>query len=122
MSLENLDPHITQFQSFIEQIKNKLLVPNEEIAEFLLPEYFEHENGSFINYSAHFNVISEKNNKNEKESDDGGASFHSWEVSSTPGFNDVIIVRDYKKRLVVDECKSAELNPKKSAGECFSFK
>ena len=35
------------------------------------------------------------------------------EVSSTQGFNDVIVVRDYKKKLVVDECKSAELNPKK---------
>lgn len=120
MSLETINPHFTQFQAFIEQIKSKLSVSTDEIMEYLLPENSEHETCSFAN-GQEINMIVEKQPHYEKESDDGGASCHSWEISSTPAFNDVVGLKDHKKKLVLEECKSAELNPK-ILGDCFSFK
>ena len=102
MNLDSNFPEKTHLQAFIEEIKTKFTVSNEEILDF------------FQDSSEKLEIIKEEINMRKEEDE----SYISWGgVSSTPGFNEIL---GMKKRSVVEECKSAELNMKKSS-ENFSF-
>ncbi len=100
MNLDTVYPEKTHLQAFIEEIKGKFSISNEEILDF------------FHNSSEKIDIINEENMKKEDED-----SFISWGVSSTPEFNEIM---GFKRRLGAQECKSAELISKKS-NESFSF-
>ena len=105
--------HITQFQRFIQQIKTKFSISNEEIQEYL--SNYEESPAQITNY-----YIKERAHSKIYEKDEDG-SFHSWDISSTPGFNNEMLgLKENKRKITVEECKSAELNTKKNIDN-FSF-
>lgn len=112
LNIDDSNPHITQFQAFIEQIKNRFSISNEEILEYLQSNKVERII-DVINNDADNNI-----GQKEEYSDDG--SVHSWGNSSTPAFNDFVGLREIKRKLGSEECKSAQLIPNKNQ-DCYSF-
>lgn len=108
--------HTTHFQAFLQQLKTRFALGNEEMLELLQNN---EENPAFQR------EIPEKKHEDdqkisEKESED--ASFHSWGFSSTPAFNELTGLKETKRKITMEECKSAELLPKKPENpEVFSF-
>lgn len=115
-AIDAQNSHATHFQAFLQQLKARFALGNEEMLELLQNS---DENSAFPR------EIPEKKCEDDKkisEKDSEDASFHSWDFSSTPGFNELAGLKEIKRKITVEECKSAELLPKKPENqEVFSF-
>lgn len=108
--------HATHFQAFLQQLKARFALGNEEMLELLQSS---DESATFPR-----EIPEKKRDDDQKisEKDSEDASFQSWDFSSTPAFNELTGLKEIKRKITVEECKSAELLPKKPENpEVFSF-